>query len=448
MNTKNYISLRDPHLNVFYAYGDKAHLENNITKAFVNVLESLNDEQLKKIVLNLFDFDLKDGKYQTSFYLQKKPNIELIKKYPNRVMFAFSPTGKSWGIDGLDTKNEDEIRKALKEEAKIQSQFEDEQRDFVENTLSEIMQVRENKGSIPDGWLFVDVDGVPTLVVAMENKLYDLDPYQLNNHIEKSLLITKNKPNPVYRKYDDILKLFKSFNTFLCDQFIEYLVILNYSKVDDFCSACRADESIRSRLVMNFGKELLDIAHPGKKDFRNNQTVRCYVSYPYLHEINLSFKDSKIELWLSFGPTQQSAKLMLKTIDQININDPHFSHISYGFHLLYHRGRIINGSYVTDWNNGDYINYWKNNIDLVKTSTPKEAVALYQKMYDDGKIKKDCLNYIKEKLSGKKNPILIIPEISIVFSWDYIDASKDGLKEFGEEIKDKINLALKEMKLI
>lgn len=38
--------LRDPLLNVFYSYGDKSGLENNVTKAFVNVFESFNGSQL------------------------------------------------------------------------------------------------------------------------------------------------------------------------------------------------------------------------------------------------------------------------------------------------------------------------------------------------------------------------------------------------------------------
>lgn len=447
MNNINYIGLRDPHLNVFYAYGDKAHLENNITKAFVNVLESLKENQLKRVVKELFGFELNDGKYRVSYFLQKKPNREFVEKYPNRIMFAFSPTGKPWGIEGLDNKNERQIRKALKEEAKKQSQFDEEQKEFIESTLAEIMHIRENQGSIPDGWLFVDIDNDPTLVVAMENKLYDLDPYQLNNHIEKSLLLTENKIKPVYRKYENILVLFKELDTFLCKQFIEYLTILNYTQVNDFSTACLADESIRRRLLMNFGKDILEIAHPGDKDFRDYQTARCRVNYSYLHEINLSFKDEKIELWLSFGPTQQTAKWMLSSIDKIDIQDSHFSCFSQGFHLLNQWGRIIRGSYVDEWDVDDYINYWKKNINLVKTSTTEETVSLYQKMYDDGKIKKEKLDYIKGRLSGKKNRLLIVPEISIVFAWEYQEASELGLEAFGKQIKEKINIALREMKL-
>lgn len=68
-------------------------------------------------------------------------------------------------------------------------------------------------------------------------------------------------------------------------------------------------------------------------------------------------------------------------------------------------------------------------------------------MYDDGKIKKEKFDYIKGRLSGKKNQILIIPEISIVFAWEYQEAAELGLEAFGKQIKDKIHIALKEMKL-
>ena len=47
--------------------------------------------------------------------------------------------------------------------------------------------------SIPDGWIFVYADGRPEYLVALENKLYNLDPTQINNHIEKSLLISSDK---------------------------------------------------------------------------------------------------------------------------------------------------------------------------------------------------------------------------------------------------------------
>lgn len=443
-----YNGLRDRHLNIFYTYGDKAHLENNITKAFINVLQSLNDQELKETVKALFDFDLPNGTYTTTFYLLTKPKEDLVKQYLNRIMFAFSPTGKSWGFEGLDIKNEKEIRKVLEEEAKKRSEIEEEQKDYVTYTLEEILETRKNKGSIPDGWLFIDVNGKPVVVIAMENKLYDLNPYQLNNHIEKSLLITKSKQRPVYRKYEDIVSLFKQFESYIPHQFIEYLIILNYIQVDDFSLACGADKEIRQKLALRFGKEILDHVHEGKKDFRHWYCPRCHVNYEYLREINLSFEKDEIELWLSFGPTQSTAKKMLSCIDRIDICDPRF--FSYqGFHLLYkYPARIIKGSYVSNWELDEYIDYWKANIKYVKTSTPKEAIELYKKLHSDGKIDKSQLDDITQRFIGKKSLIIVAPEISLVFKWTYEEAAMLGIEGFAKEIKDKLNIALTAMKLI
>lgn len=442
-----YDGLRDPHLNIFYTYGDKAHLENNITKAFVNVLQSLEDNQLRNVVKNLFEFDLPKGNYKCSYYLQRKPDKDLVDIFPNKVMFAFSPTGNKWGIDGLDTKNESEIKKELIKEAEKEHIPEDNRNDFVNNSLIEIMKIKENQSSIPDGWLFIYVDDKPTLVVAMENKLYDLDPYQLNNHIEKSLHITINKPEPIYRKYTDIINAFNKYDSFIISQFNEYLIILNYTSIDDFTSISKASEDLRYKLGIGFGRDILKIVTNGTIDQRDAQTIRARVNYPYLKEINLKFVKEKIELWLSFGSRQNDAKEMYSKIDSINIDDPNFTYYLTSFHLMYYRGRNIGDSYVTDWNIKEYIEYWKNNYELIRTMSPQEAVQLYEKLYSDKKINKDKLDCIYRRFAGKKNPVLVIPEISILFSWSYEEATNLGINELGKSIKEKVDIALTEMKL-
>ena len=54
--------------------------------------------------------------------------------------------------------------------------------------LSETLDIVTNRGgSIPDAWIFVYSNSKPLYCVAMENKLHDLDPFQLRNHCEKSL---------------------------------------------------------------------------------------------------------------------------------------------------------------------------------------------------------------------------------------------------------------------
>ena len=104
----DYKGLRDCHLNIFWQYDGKPYLENNITKAFINSIDSLSDVKKKEVLFDLFGIKLKGEKIKLEFYLQKKPAVSKIKEFNEdyRLMFAFSPTGKCWGFNGQDTKDE------------------------------------------------------------------------------------------------------------------------------------------------------------------------------------------------------------------------------------------------------------------------------------------------------------------------------------------------------
>lgn len=86
---KKYCGLRDSHLNVFYTYGDKSHLENNITKAFVNVLQSLKNKEFREIVKTVFGFELPKGNYSSTFYLQKSQKKTLSNVIPIELCLLF-----------------------------------------------------------------------------------------------------------------------------------------------------------------------------------------------------------------------------------------------------------------------------------------------------------------------------------------------------------------------
>ena len=274
----------------------------------------------------------------------------------------------------------------------------------------------------------------------MENKLFDLDPYQINNHLEKSLYLQKNKPEPVYRKYEDIIRSFEKTDSFLCRQFIEYLVILGYSKIDYFGAACRADIEIRNKLVKNIGEEILDFVHKGKKDKRDKETCRCHLEdcYDYLSEINLAFRKEQIELWLSFGAKQNGARKMFSKIDKVKIEDENLLDVYTDLHLNYARGKIIKNLYINNWDLDDYIQYWKNNIEFIKQSSPSETINLYEKLYQDGKVDNNFYNKVKEKICDKKLDLYIIPEISIVYKWTYQEAANFGLEKFKKRDQKQI----------
>ncbi len=74
----DYKALRDPHLNLFWQYGgekdDVARLENNITKAFINLLDGSSEKEKARLCNALFKTDLSPSGLRLEFYLQKKPS--------------------------------------------------------------------------------------------------------------------------------------------------------------------------------------------------------------------------------------------------------------------------------------------------------------------------------------------------------------------------------------
>ena len=446
----DYKGLRDNHLNIYWQYDGKPHLENNITKAFINSIDSL-DNSKKRIILNeLFGITLINNDFEIEYYLQTKPDPKNVESFPNerRIMFAFSPEGECWGFSGQDTKDEKALFAAIKNE--LSEHIQDEEK-LKQETLEAVKEYMEGQrgGSIPDGWIFIYVNNNPEYVIAMENKLHKLDPNQINNHIEKSLLITSNKPQPIYKKYSDIADVFKKVGSFNTDQFIEYLTILGYLEVNDFSLAVSADEKIRQRLSIPFGKMILTKIHSGEIDERKWNMVRCHVDYAYLREINLGFYDNTIEMALSFGSTQNSGKYMLSQIDGFNIKVDEHVIPTQSFHLMYHRGKNIHDSYINNDNGLDkYIKYLKKHIDYIKTYSPSEAIDLYKTLMKDNFITKDDYERIKTKLTGKTNLVLVIPEFTVWYKWTYSEVFNLGFDGFVTELEKRFNDALKEMELI
>lgn len=473
-----YSGLRDRHLNVFVNYAsdntnkESEHLENNITKAFINTLESLPNEANKKIFKDLFEINLPDD-FSCKYYLQWSSSSdnktkEIIKKIPkeNRILFAFSPTGKPCGFKGIDTKNFVIIKQAIKDHYKNEKQElsynEFETKEI--NRINETYQVHDGE-SIPDALIIVYFNNSPQYAIAMENKKYDLDPYQLNNHLEKSLdlnSVDEKDKRIKYKKYKDIINSFKGIETYMTNSFIEYMIILDYYKSDNFVESFNADKELRQRICFHFGKDILNRikdhyeTNVGKKlnknkkseysciDKRGNDTWRLNVKYPYLKEINLVFREENVFVSLCFGSTQSGAKEMYPNIDPERFRDvPEYMKPKRSFHLMYHRGRNIPVSYVDKDNHNihDYIKYWKTNVGLIKKTNdhkPQEAVEVYEKMMKDGIIKEADVDNVRNYLSGKKNDVLVVPEFLFEPEWTYEEIANLGEDAFIEEIKERI----------
>lgn len=445
----DYKGLRDCHLNIYWQYEGKPHLENNITKAFINSIDGLSLNGKKKVLKILFGIEIVDDDVRFEFYLLKKPDGNLVNSFPinNRLMFAFSPEGECWGFSGQDNKDERRLYDSIKLDLSKNIQDEEALKSETEKALKEFLE-GERGDSIPDAWILIYTKGKADYIIALENKLHKLDPNQINNHIEKSLLLLNNKPTVIYKKYRDIAVTFVEINEFNSNQFVEYLTILGYLGVNEFNLACSSDVNIRQRLMILFGKTILSKIHDGTIDERKWNVFRVHVSYAYLREINLILNYDNVKISLAFGPTQNSGKKMMQTIETIALNQDHLSEFHQSFHLLYQRGRNIGNSYVDFLSNiNDYIKYWKENIDLIRTYNPNEAINLYKKMFDDGVIPLSNYERLKNQLTGKKNPVLVVPEIIIEYSWFYDELSIMGLEDFVNIAKSKIDEALIAMRL-
>ena len=473
---------RDRHLNVFINYAsngrdnDGEHLENNITKALINTFDSLPCKNIKELCEKLFDiYDLPET-FSCDYYLQWKSTNETIKKtilsipIENRKLFAFSRTGKSWGFEGSDTKDYDKLKENIEEyykknEPNLPAEMRSKK---VKYQLSEIKKVHYNN-SIPDGLMIIKNKSDAIYAIAMENKKYDLDPYQLNNHIEKSLEIYEQEDKKyalIFKKYEDITESLKEIKTYMTDSFIEYMTILGYCKPVNFEESCNAEEGLRHLLTIHFGKDILEkikdsYDYKMKKtkeksktskpyvDQRSNDTWRLSVNYPFLSEINLVFRKEKVFISLAFASKTSSAKKMYPVIDSERFKlIPDNLKAKKSFHLMYSgRGRNISQSYINDEVDKrsiyEYVKYWKENVNLIKRTdgkNPKAALLLYEKMKREGLI--NDYNDIATYLEGKVNDVYVVPELIFEPEWTYEEIGEMGEENFIKEIKGKINYAL------
>lgn len=180
------------HQNLFYYYkgGNQSkkevqeQLENNLTKAFINVLEKCELNVQKKIINDIVGFDISGDVYKINYTLQESSiGEERIKRIRKRYILGISPDGNI-SVSGSRS---------------------------------------NQQSSIPDAWIWSD-----NFVILIENKLRgDLDQIQLNNHkkILNGKLLTKSWKKeifPMIKKIENEMMLtpkdkllIQEFNDFL-----------------------------------------------------------------------------------------------------------------------------------------------------------------------------------------------------------------------------------------
>lgn len=437
----------DKHLNVFWQYDGKPWLENNITKALINTFESLDNTGKEKFAQSFFEIPSLNGKITYKYYLQTSPGEEEIRKIPeeNRCLFAFSPTGKSWGYAGIDINDEKKMEKCIRESVTLNNldKDEDEVEKLIKNEMDEIRSIRDNKGgSIPDAWIIIVEDDNPKYCIAMENKLYDLNPYQLNNHCEKSLFMTKNKIK--YAKYEDILTALSNLKGYLVDDFLRYMYFLYYWKVDNLSQLKGMDEEHIEQYAKERCKQLLSEISVKKVDRHRGWMYSFESGNNYNREIGMDY-DSENHIFrvpLYFGSTQKSSRELYELLEKPGCKIGNDFIYSNSFHFQYMgTGQNVPETYYEDKNFyiNTYIDFWKQNRDSLCQMDKSRRAELLEKMFNGGIIPQQEYNRLLEYSNGYDKALNVCAEFGVFLEWKYEEAQQlDEENRFSEEIKKSI----------
>ncbi len=375
----------DRHLNVFWQYDGRPWLENNITKAFINTFESLDIDSKKNFILDFFDINLSVKDPVFKLYLQTSPGKDEIKsiKESNRLLFAFSPTGKPWGAEGIATNDSTLIESCIRRSL-IASNPEKEEKEINKLTKEQVedtLNVINGRGeSIPDAWIMICEKDKPMYCIAMENKLYDLDPFQLNNHCVKSLFMTENRIK--FAKYTEILEELNKLHGYLVDDFLRYMYFLNYWSVNNLSQLkgmdeehikLYANERCRQLLTEVSNKEVTK--HKGwMYNFSTDNDYNRLIGMEYKPELNI------FSVAMYFGSTQNSSRGMYKMLKEhgYNIDNKYSYRNSFHFQQIGTSKNVIATYYKTEsFDIEKYINFWtKNSASLFQMDKANRAKLL------------------------------------------------------------------------
>ena len=435
----------DKHLNVFWTYNGSPSLENNVTKALINTFESLDAESKIKFVKELFEINLCD-EVEFNCYLQKAPDIDKIKSVDEdkRLLFAFSPTGKHWGQKGIDTKDCEVIKKSIEVTIKQSYPLNNEQEvmELVQKQLDETMDIINNKGgSIPDAWILISVKDKLKYCIAMENKLYDLDPYQLNNHCEKSLFMENKRIK--YVKYSEIQKTLNNLRGYLISDFLKYMYYLGY--FNNLSQLHDMDEEDIRRLAIERCRQLLTEVSEKEVSWHRKWMYKFETNNIYNPKVGMDYltESCVFSVPLYFGSTQKGSKMLYEKLKKTDYRISKKFRYQISFHFQYKgTGRNISESYYSCETSEieKYINFWIDNLDYIKQMDKTMRAGLLKKMFNEDIIPEDIYRNILSFSEGYEKALNVCPEFGVFCYWDFEKAMKlDEKGMFAKEIYNYIN---------
>lgn len=237
----------DRHLNIFWSYNGRPYLEDNLTRAFIITLSSLEKLQQIEFINWFIEDKLEVDEIDISFNLQN-PYLDIdreIKRAKKRVLVGFNPTGKSFGNEKhsilnniesyefeIEKLNSDKYKTYLKNKLPLEMSEKLEEVDefgnsYIEKIKDIILSYLNRGSSRPDAWIFIHKNKTLELVIAIETKLWDL---KLANHCKKCLDISKEevKYKRFKETFDELKKIKTKNNNMVLHHFLDYMEKIGY----------------------------------------------------------------------------------------------------------------------------------------------------------------------------------------------------------------------------
>ena len=250
-------------------------------------------------------------------------------------------------------------------------------------------------------------------------------------------------------KYSEIIDCLVNVKEYMPEEFIRYMFILGYSNITNLAQLDTVDEVSIEKYASKRAIELLNSIGErcGKKAvYHRGWMWELQSNNDYNKEIGLCYnKETKtFEVHLYFCTNQNFAKWFYSKQASFDINSlmAGFSfERSFHFQMVGYGGNV-SGTYCS-WNSNcspeQYINFWKDNYQLIKQSNVGERRILLQKMMDSDLIQADEYSEICKKSNAYAKKYNVVPEFGIHIKWSLEEAKKldkEGL--FACEIKEQI----------
>lgn len=278
----------------------------------------------------------------------------------------------------------------------------------------------------------------------MENKLIDLDPFQLRNHCKKSLHTEEKAIR--YCKYSEILEELSMLKGYLVDDFLRYMYYLNYWEITNLEQLSDSTDDCIEKYAQQRCKQLLKEVSGKDVTMHRGWMYKYDAENPYNSEVGLKYDKSDIifNMPLYFGSTQSRARNMYKHLAGTVWHSNSIFIYSNSFHFQYVGiGKNVERTYYKyDGPIEKVIDFWTRHSEDIRQMGKEQRHKILTEMLDNNIISKSEYERLIDFSDKYDKQLNICPEIGVSCSWSFDEAVKlDTKRLFAKDIKEKITLA-------